>query len=362
MLHEKFRRWSAIGTMPESNLRQASVPEGARWIVPDRGTAPGLIVELDGGVRLYAVPGVPDEMREMVGGTIVPELRALAGGDVIASQVLRVAGLGESAVAERLADLFAAAENPTIAYLASMGEVKVRLTAKAPSEAEARALLAPLAAEVGARLGDLVFTDDDESLEATVLRLLGETGSHAGVRGVADRRRRGAAADVGAGRVGVVPRVGGRLHGGREATRARRARTRRSPAARSRAACALAMAEGALRVFEADVALALTGAAGPEPHDGAAAGHDLGRARRGRRHAARAWVRGARRARPRAPLGRAGGPRSGAPLPGGRAAAGDVAARRHERAGAAEALRRRRGGGVDRRGCGRRSGPCRVSA
>ena len=132
MLREKFRRWSAIGSMPESNLRQASVPEGARWIVPDRGTAPGLIVELADGVRLYAVPGVPDEMREMVGGTILPELRSMAGGDVIASQVLRVAGLGESAVAERLADLFADAENPTIAYLASMGEVKVRLTAKAP--------------------------------------------------------------------------------------------------------------------------------------------------------------------------------------------------------------------------------------
>ena len=52
--------------MPESNLRQASVPEGARWIVPDRGTAPGLVVDLRDGVRVYAVPGVPDEMREMV--------------------------------------------------------------------------------------------------------------------------------------------------------------------------------------------------------------------------------------------------------------------------------------------------------
>jgi nicotinamide-nucleotide amidase len=110
MLREKFRRWSAIGPMPESNLRQASVPEGARWIVPDRGTAPGLALRLD-GTRLYAVPCVPDEMREMIGGTVLPELRELAGGDVIVSRILRVAGMGESAVAERLADLFASSTN-----------------------------------------------------------------------------------------------------------------------------------------------------------------------------------------------------------------------------------------------------------
>ena len=87
MLREKFRRWSAIGAMPESNLRQAYVPEGATWIVPDRGTAPGLALRLD-GTRLYAVPGVPDEMQEMIAGTIVPELQELAGGDVIASRPL----------------------------------------------------------------------------------------------------------------------------------------------------------------------------------------------------------------------------------------------------------------------------------
>src|SRR3954470_18611582 len=174
MLREKFRRWSAIGEMPESNLRQAFVPEGARWIVPDRGTAPGLSMRLD-GTRLYAVPGVPDEMQEMVGDTIVPELRELAGGDAIVSRILRCAGMGESAVAERLADVFASSTNPTIAYLASMGEVKVRVTAKAASRAEAEALAEPFVAEVRSRLGDVVFTDDDETLEQAVLRLLGMT-------------------------------------------------------------------------------------------------------------------------------------------------------------------------------------------
>jgi len=302
MLHEKFRRWSAIGTMPASNLRQASVPEGARWIVPDRGTAPGLIVELDDGVRLYAVPGVPDEMREMVTDPILSELRALTGGDVIASQVLRVAGLGESAVAERLADLFAVAENPTIAYLASMGEVKVRLTAKATSDAEAEGLLAPLATEVGARLGDVVFTHQDESLEATVLRLLGETG-----------RTLACAESLTGGGVGerltAVPGASASFLGSAVVyTAAAKQRVLGVPdealaAGTVTRACALAMAEGALRVFQADVALALTGAAGPEPHDGAAVGtiwvalastdgtrHARGFVARGERDRVRRWA------------------------------------------------------------------------
>jgi nicotinamide-nucleotide amidase len=302
MLHEKFRRWSAIGSMPESNLRQASVPEGARWIVPDRGTAPGLIVELDGGVRLYAVPGVPDEMREMIVGTILPELRSLVGGDVIASQVLRVAGLGESAVAERLADLFATAENPTIAYLASMGEVKVRLTAKAPSEVEAQDLLAPLAAEVGARLGDLVFSVEDESLEATVLCLLGESGRTLACAesltggGVGQRLTAvpGASVSFLGSAVVYTPAAKQTVLGVSDEALAGGAVT---------SACAIAMAEGALRLFGADVALALTGAAGPDPHDGAAPGtiwvaiaaadgtrHARGFVSRGERDRVRRWA------------------------------------------------------------------------
>lgn len=302
MLREKFRRWSAIGSMPESNLRQASVPEGARWIVPDRGTAPGLIVELADGVRVYAVPGVPDEMREMVGGTILPELRSMAGGDVIASQVLRVAGLGESAVAERLADLFADAENPTIAYLASMGEVKVRLTAKAPSDGEARALLAPLAAEVGARLGDLVFSVVDESLEETVLRQLRESGRTLACAesltggGVGQRLTSvpGASASFLGSAVVYTSDAKRRVLGVPDDVLAGGTVT---------AACAMAMADGALRVFGSDVALALTGAAGPEPHDGAAVGtiwvalvaadgtrHSRGFVSRGQRDRVRRWA------------------------------------------------------------------------
>ncbi len=271
MLRDKFTRWSSAGRMPESNLRQASVPEGARTISPDRGTAPGLIVELADGTRVYAVPGVPDEMREMIAGTVLPELGALVGGDVIVSQVLRVAGLGESAVAEVLADLFESSANPTIAYLASMGEVKVRLTAKARSADAARALLVPLAAEVGARLGDVVFSDSDESLEAAVLRLL-----HASDRslacaesltggGVGERLTSvpGASAHFLGSAVTYTADAKRRVLGVSDEALAAGAVTQ---------ACALAMASGALALFGADVGLALTGAAGPQPHDGAAPG------------------------------------------------------------------------------------------
>jgi nicotinamide-nucleotide amidase len=301
MLREKFRRWSAIGTMPESNLRQATVPEGARTILPDRGTAPGLIVQL-GRARLYAMPGVPDEMREMLTGTVLPELRELVGGDVIVSRVLCVAGIGESAVAERLADLFAASANPTIAYLASMGEVKVRLTAKAPSDDDARALLAPLVAEVRSRLGDDVFTDADESLEGAVIRLLTSSGRRLACAesltggGVGERLTSipGASAAFLGSAVVYTVEMKQRVLGLTDDDLAGGTVTE---------ACALGMARGARSLFDADVALALTGAAGPEPHDGAAPGtiwvaladaegfsHARGLVARGARDRVRRWA------------------------------------------------------------------------
>jgi nicotinamide-nucleotide amidase len=320
MLREKFRRWSAIGAMPESNLRQAYVPEGARWIVPDRGTAPGLALRLD-GTRLYAVPGVPDEMQEMIGGTIVPELRELAGGDVITSRILRCAGMGESAVAERLADLFTSSTNPTIAYLASMGEVKVRITAKAPSAAEADALAEPVVAEVRARLGDVVFSADDESLEQAVLRLLGST-----------NRTLACAESLTGGGVGerltAVPGASASFVGSAVVyTAEAKRRVLGVPddvlaAGTVTEACALAMATGARDLYGADVALSLTGAAGPEPHDGAAPGtiwvaiadasgftHARGFVSRGERDRVRRWAQQAGLDLVRRHL-------EGAPLPG----------------------------------------------
>ncbi len=301
MLREKFRRWSSIGEMPESNLRQAYVPEDARWIVPDRGTAPGLALVLE-GTRLYAVPGVPDEMEEMVGGTIVPELRELAGGDVIVSRILRCVGMGESAVAERLADLFASSTNPTIAYLASMGEVKGRITATAASRADAEALAEPFVAEVRGRLGDVVFTDQDETLEEAVLRVLRASGrtlacaeslTGGGVGARVTAIPGSSAAFVGSAVV-YTAEAKGRVLGVPDHVLAAGTVTE---------ACALAMAVGARDLYGSDVSLALTGAAGPEPHDGAPPGtiwvaiaaadgftHARGFVSRGERDRVRRWA------------------------------------------------------------------------
>lgn len=187
--------------MPENNLRQAMVPQGAKPIPEQPGTAPGLIVELNraqcdtvdgvggsaarstesGVVVVYLVPGVPREMREMLEGTVLADLRARAGHtDVIASRVLRTWGESESGLAERLGDRMAqldAIGNPTLAFLASGIEgIKVRITAKASSQAAATELLDAERETLCELLGDFVFSTDDESMEEVVLALLGECG------------------------------------------------------------------------------------------------------------------------------------------------------------------------------------------
>ncbi|MHB1786689.1 MAG: competence/damage-inducible protein A, partial [Acidimicrobiales bacterium] len=152
--------------MAANNLLQADVPVGARPITQVRGTAPGLICPV-GHKVMYAVPGVPYEMTEMMERAILPDLRARAGSDhVIASRTLRTWGLAESTLAERVAPrldaLDAAGGNPTIAFLASgMEGIKVRVTAKAVDAVEAETLLVAEEAELRLLLGDLVFGVDD---------------------------------------------------------------------------------------------------------------------------------------------------------------------------------------------------------
>ena len=163
-------------SMPENNLRQADVPVGATVIEQRTGTAPGLICPV-GDKVVYAVPGVPYEMREMLERAVLPDLAARSGQrQVIASRVLRTWGESESRIAELLDPRLTALDgtgNPTIAFLASGIEgIKVRLTARADTEQDAAALLDAEEAEVRALLGDLVFSGDDLSMEAEVGRLL----------------------------------------------------------------------------------------------------------------------------------------------------------------------------------------------
>ena len=166
--------------LPERNLRQADVPVGARTLANARGTAPGLAMELSGGV-VYALPGVPHEMEAMFTEQVLPDLlRRAGGGAAIVSRVVHTIGLWESAVAELLGDLDArlgAERNddpftPTLAYLAGGGEVRVRITAKAPTGDEARARIAPVENIVRALLGPAVYGVDADTIDSVVHGLL----------------------------------------------------------------------------------------------------------------------------------------------------------------------------------------------
>ena len=267
ILRTKFLGFSAQ-PMPPSNLRQADVPAGARTIGPDRGTAPGLVVDLPSGARIYAMPGVPDEMVEMMTGTILPELATRAGDGVIASRVLRITGMGESAVGEALSDLFDGSTNPTVAYLASMGEVKVRLTAKASSVDAAQALLRPLVDEVFSRIGDVIFSTDDESLEETVLGLLRR--DHLTISCAESLTGGSVAARLTSVAGASASFVGGVVAYGVDAKHDVLGVSRRTidgPGVVSEA-CAREMAAGVRRLLGTDVGLSTTGVAGPQPHGG----------------------------------------------------------------------------------------------
>ena len=301
LLRSKFDRFGGSG-MPTSNLRQADVPEGCRYIVPIRGTAPGLIAEFSDGGRIYAMPGVPAEMMEMMENTVLPELAARSGPSALVSRTIRCTGIGESRVAELLRDLFTTLTNPTVAYLASLGEAKVRLTAKAATAEEAERIIAPVADEVVRRLGDTVFSLDDESLEQAVARLLRERGRTLATAesitggGVAERMSRapGSSETFVGGAVTYTPEAKERVLGVSRATLD-------GPGVVSEA-CAREMAAGVRALFAADVAVSLTGAAGPEPHGGAEPGtvwigldtddvqHARGYVSKGEREQVRRWA------------------------------------------------------------------------
>jgi nicotinamide-nucleotide amidase len=171
-------------TMAESNRRQAQVPAGASIIPQTRGTAPGLIcpVIVDGVNKvIYAVPGVPHEMRDMVERAIIPDLLERSGDTaVIASRVLRTWGESESSLNERLDPIIAeleAPDTPTLAFLASgWNGLKVRLTAKAPTLGACHAQLDVWEARVRTEIDELIFGVDDDTMESVVLDLCRQRG------------------------------------------------------------------------------------------------------------------------------------------------------------------------------------------
>lgn len=158
--------------MPPNNRRQAFIPEGAIPIENPMGTAPGFIVEEEGRA-VITLPGVPREMEFLVEEAVIPYLRKRFGiMEVVQYRVLRVCGLGESGVNERISDLIREGQNPSIGLLASPGDIKIRIMARGKNAPEARSLIETLEAEIGARLGTLIYGVDEETLEGRVANLL----------------------------------------------------------------------------------------------------------------------------------------------------------------------------------------------
>ena len=257
--------------MAANNLRQAMVPIGATVIAQTRGTAPGLIcpVTVDGVDKVvYAVPGVPHEMKEMVERAVLPDLRRRSGDTgVIVSRTLRTWGESESGLNERLDPLISRldeAGNPTLAFLASGWEgLKVRLTAKAATPAEAESLLDTWDAEVRLVVGEQVFAVDDETMESTTLALLR-------ARGLSLAVAESVTGGLVAGRLTAVPGASDVLRGAivsyASEVKFELLDVPEGPVVSE--AAAGAMATGVRRVLGADVGLALTGVAGPAEQDG----------------------------------------------------------------------------------------------
>jgi nicotinamide-nucleotide amidase len=265
-IEEQLRaRFAELGRpMPEMNVRQADVPQGASVIETTWGTAPGLIVEHAGGV-IYAVPGVPAEMEDMLSRAVLPDLLRRAGEPTqILSRVVRIAGMSESSIAEKLHGVWEMlGGDTTMAFLAGGGEVRIRLTSKASDPSHAEELASAAEATVRSALGAAVIGVDDETLEVVVGTLLlargwtlgtaesltgGAVGSRIASTAGASEYFRGAivsyATEVKEDLLGVPGWVL-EEHGPVS-----------EPVAR-------AMAQGARDRLKADVAVALTGVAGP---------------------------------------------------------------------------------------------------
>ena len=253
--------------MPEINMRQAMVPKGANIIEQRRGTAPGLICPV-GNKVIYAVPGVPYELYEMFERAILPDLLVRSGSvSVISSRVLRTWGESESGLNERLFGVIEELEsigNPTLAFLASGWEgIKVRLTAKAATRPEVVSILDEWEQKVRAAIGDIVFGIDDDTMESVVLQMLRDRGLTLGL-----------AESVTGGLVsGRLTNIAGASDVLRGAVVSYASEVKfdvlgvtNGPVVSPEAA--VEMAVGAQRVLGADVALSLTGVAGPAEQEG----------------------------------------------------------------------------------------------
>lgn len=259
--YKRLMEYFARGGLSENQIKQAMLPEGCTVLQNDNGTAPGCAFQTAAGKLVVMLPGPPSELEPMLQNYAVPYLAQFQSA-VIASHSVHVFGRGEAAVAEMIADL-TENSNPTAAPYAKEGEMFVRVTAKAATEAEADALCAPVIEEIRRRVGSFVYSVDVDSLEALVvdaLRAAGKTLATAEscTGGLLAKRITDVAgsSDVfGMGCVtyanGVKEKLLGVPHETLEAYGAVSEETAR------------AMAEGIVRASGSDIGVGITGIAGP---------------------------------------------------------------------------------------------------
>jgi nicotinamide-nucleotide amidase len=168
-IREKFMRWGRA--MPEINARQAMIIEGAEVLDNPNGSAPGMYIEHEGRA-VALLPGPPREMKPMFESLVKPRIAAKAGDVRVVRRMLRVSGLGESAVDEKIAPVYRQYTNPQTTILFNRSEIEIHLTAQGKTEQEAELLLDGLAGQIEERLGDAVFAFRGERMEEVVgLRL-----------------------------------------------------------------------------------------------------------------------------------------------------------------------------------------------
>jgi nicotinamide-nucleotide amidase len=159
-------------TMPDSNRIQARVPAGCRIIQNDRGTASGFHLEVDDR-HIFVTPGIPYEMEGMLESYILPQLRQLAGSDrYVAQRMLKVYGLPESEINERIRDLMVRGRNPLLGLLPNLGTITVEVIARGSAAAEAEALVLADVETLRARLAGHIISENGEDLPEVVAGML----------------------------------------------------------------------------------------------------------------------------------------------------------------------------------------------
>ena len=260
---KEYKKNNSQRRITSNNYKQALIPEGALVLDNHNGTAPGLILEKDGKIAIL-LPGPPVELKPMFTEEVYPYLRKKQP-EIIYSQVVKICGIGESQVAEDIQDMIQAQTNPTIAPYAKVGEVHLRITAKASDEKEGKKLIKPVVRELKRRFGRNIFaTETEKTLEEAVVDMLRDqqltlalaescTGGEIAARIV---NVPGASQVFTHGFVTYSNRAKRKCLGVKKATL-------KLEGAVS-AKCAKEMAKGGCNAAEADICLSITGLAGPD--------------------------------------------------------------------------------------------------